>query len=318
MTRSLTSTSTDRPPLDDLLAAQDGLLTRAQAVGLGVSPDAVDRRLAARRWLPVHPRVYRDTRHPATDAGRVRAAVLWAGEGAVLTGAAAAWWWGLLPAAPRTVTVTVPRRRAPRNRADVQVRRRSLDPADVVHADGIAVAAPAPAVLEAALEPGVAGEALLTRVLCGAVDGARAVPDPAALAAAYARNAGAHGSAAIGRMLAAASRRAGEGAMHRLRALLVTGRFRGWRVDHETAGVVLALAFPDARLAVEIRGADPAAAGCGAGWRRAVLRRNGWRVLVLDPSDPWRRPAATLAALGAALSGRPTGPGGATTGRAAG
>ena len=56
----------------------------------------------------------------------------------------------------------------------------------------------------------------------------------------------------------------------------------------------------------------------GGGWRRAVLRRHGWRVIALDPADPWLRPAATLAALRLALSGRPGGPGGAAAGRLAG
>ena len=302
-------------PLAELVAAQGGLLTRAQALQHGLSPDAVDRRLAARHWVPVQPRVYRDTRHPVTEELRVRAVVLWAGEGAVLTGAAAAWWWGLLDAAPETVTVTVPRRRAPRPRAGIQVRRRGLDPADVAGHAGIAVVAPALAVLEAALEPHVAGEALLIRTLAGAGAGAGAgesgpahVPDLAALTAARARTVGAHGSAAIGRMLASASRQAGEHALQRLRALLVRHGVPGWRCEHEVAGVVLRLAFPAARIAVEIAGAAPAKRpgtgiglgagdGEGAGWRHAVLRRNGWRVIVLDPADPWRRPCATVAAV---------------------
>ncbi|WP_075299553.1 MULTISPECIES: hypothetical protein [unclassified Pseudonocardia] len=295
------------------------MLSRGQAVRAGVSPDAVDRRLAARRWVPVHPRVYRDTTYAVTDAGRLRAAVLWAGEDAVLTGAAAAWWWGLIPDAPVTVTVTVPRRRAPRPRPEVQVRRRGLNQADVVHRDRIAVAAPALALIEAALEPHVAGEALLTRVLSGAgTGGARSVPDLATLTAALGRYRGAHGSSAVARMLASATGQAVEHAQHRLRALLVQERVTGWRSEHQIAGVVLRLAFPDARVAVEIRGASSVGDGCGAGWRRAMLRWHGWRVLVLDPSDPVGRPAATLAALGAAVSGRPAGPGGATARRAAG
>ncbi|BBF99897.1 MULTISPECIES: hypothetical protein [Pseudonocardia] len=293
-------------PLDRLIAAQDGLVTRAQALAHGLSRDAVDRRLATRCWEPVHPRVYRDPARPGSERARIRAAVLWAGEGAVLTGAAAAWCWGLLATAPGHITVTVPRSRAPRPRDGIRVRRRDLAPADVSTHAGMAVAAPALAVLEAVLDPGIPGAALLERTLSGPG------PDLAALTAAHARNLGAHGSAEIGRLLTVTSRQAAERALHRLRVLLVHDRIRGWRCGHETAGLVLALAFPGAGLAVEIDGE------AGRGWRKAVLRRHGWRVLDLDPAEPWLRPAATLAALRLALSDRPGGPGGAAARRLAG
>ncbi|MBC3190164.1 type IV toxin-antitoxin system AbiEi family antitoxin domain-containing protein [Pseudonocardia sp. C8] len=321
----MTRTATPPAPtaLDALIAAQGGLVTRSQATRLGLSPDAIDRLLAARRWVPAHPRVHRDVRYPATEETRVRAAVLWAGAGAVLTGAAAAWWWGLLDTAPEVVTVTVPRRRAPRPRAGVQVRRRGLDPADVAEHAGLAVAAPALAVLESALDPDVAGEAYLARILVGAAGTAGAgragriaapPPDLAALAAARARNAGAHGSATTARMLTSAARQASTSAVHRLRALLVQERLPGWCSDHEVAGVVLRLAFPASRVAVEVRGdgPDPLARPGGPAWRHAVLRRQGWQVHTLEPADPWQRPEATLAGLRGALAG--TGP----AGRAAG
>ncbi|MEQ3551580.1 hypothetical protein WIS52_13985 [Pseudonocardia nematodicida] len=301
----------DDEALDRLIAAQAGVVTRAQAVAHGLSPDTVDRRLAARRWRPEHPCVYRDARHPATDGARVIAAVLWAGEGAVLTGAAAAWWWGLTGPgpAPDVVTVTVPRRRAPRSRPGVTVRRRGLPAADVVRHAGIAVAAPAFAALEAAVELGdAAGPALLGRLVTGPGPrtGAPAV-DLAALTAAHRRNLGAHGSAATGRLLATVSRSATASALRRMRALLVRDGTDGWRVDHAVAGIVVRLAFPAARLAVEIRGDGPD--DDGRGWRRAVLRRQGWRVLVLDPADPWARPGATLAAVRHAVAGNPAGSG---------
>ncbi|WP_344026466.1 hypothetical protein [Pseudonocardia kongjuensis] len=307
-----TPTNAARPlpaPLARLVTAQDGLVTRAQALAHGLSRDVVDRRLAARRWEPVHPRVYRDPAGPTSERARIRAAVLWAGDDAVLTGAAAAWCWGLLATAPAEVTVTVPRCRAPRSRAGIRVRRRDLDPADVAGHAGMAVAAPALAVLETVLDPGVPGAELLERVLCGAG------PDLAALTAAHARNLGAHGSAESGRLLAETSRRAADRAVHRLRVLLLRDRIRGWRCAHPVAGIVLPLAFPGAGLAVEIDG--HAGARAGSGWRQAVLRRHGWRVFVLDPAEPWLRPAATLTALRLALTRRPGGPGGGAAGRAA-
>ncbi|MGM0720553.1 MAG: hypothetical protein ACQEXM_05115 [Actinomycetota bacterium] len=309
--RRRTSRGTD--PLARLVAAQDGLVTRAQALAHGLSTDQVDRRLAARRWIPVHPRVYRHTAHPPSERSRVRAAALWAGEDAVLTGAAAAWWWGLLPSAPAVVTVTVPRRRAPRSRAGVLVRRRDLDLRDVVTHDGAVVARPAAAVLEAAADPSVPGEALLDHVLTTGSVGA------AELVEAHARSLGAHGSAPVGRMLAGASRRVAVRARHGLRALLARTGVRAWRTDVTVAGVLLDLAFPAARLAVEVH--DPVdsgtgADGCGPAWRRAVLRRHGWRTLVVEPAE-LRCPDELLDRLREAVTGHPAGPGG-TAGRAAG
>lgn len=140
--------------LEDLLARQAGVISRRQALGVGLTRDAVDHRLRLRAWRPLHPRVYLAAGHPLDAEALVRAAVLWAGEGAVLSGAAAAWWHGLTDIAPGTVRVTVPRHRAPRERPRVQVRRRDLDARDVTHVRGVAVTARPLTVLDAAPELG--------------------------------------------------------------------------------------------------------------------------------------------------------------------
>ncbi|MFP5023115.1 hypothetical protein [Pseudonocardia phyllosphaerae] len=304
------ATTAPGDPTAGLVERQHGLVTRAQALGAGLSPDAIDRRLATRRWVPVHPRVYREASHPAGDEQRVRAAVLWAGDGAVLCGAAAVWWHGLLehaPGGPGAVTavgVTVPRRRAPRPRAGVVVRRRELDPADVVEHRGVLVTAPALSVLEACTElPEAAATALLQRVLTRP----GALP---ALLAAQVRNLGAHGSGPSGRLLTAVVRRSGVAALVRLRGALTEAGVGGWTCGHDVAGVVPALAFPRARLAVEFHGATDEES---TAWRRGVLRRHGWRVLTLDPADPAHRPAQVLAAVRFAVADRPR-TGGATAG----
>lgn len=303
--------------IEALLDTQAGVLSRTQARAAGLSVDAVDRILATRRWLPVQPRVYRDAAHPDSDEARVRAAVLWAGADAVLSGSAAAWWWGLPIGPPVTSTVTVPRRRAPRPRDGIVVRRRVLDPADVTGHRGVPVTGRALAALEAAVELGGAGgAALLDRVLAAPPGAGRL--DPARLAAAHARNVGAHGSAAAGELLAGALRRARAGAGHRIRADLVRARIGGWRCDLPVAGVVVPLAFPAARVAVEIRAGAPApvgdaaavlVAGAGDEWRRAVLRRQGWRVLVLDPAEVRHRPGRVVAAIRHVVTGRTPGSG---------
>jgi hypothetical protein len=175
-----------------------------------MSRDAVDHRLRTRRWRPLHPRVYLVDGHRYDDEARVRAAVLWAGAGAVLRGAAAAWWHGMTDEAPATVGVTVPRRRCPRPRPGVDVWRRELAPVDVTRRRGLLVTAPPLAVLEAAVELGAsAGAELLDRALQRGLGFAE-------VDRAYRRSIGAQGSAAAGRALAAAA--------DRLRSPAATGR----------------------------------------------------------------------------------------------
>jgi hypothetical protein len=86
--------------------------------------------------------------------------VLWAGDGAVLAGLAAAWWHGLVERPPPTVAVTLARR-CPVPRPGVLVRRCVRAPDDVVRLRDVAVTAWPVTVLEAAVEAGAAGAALL-------------------------------------------------------------------------------------------------------------------------------------------------------------
>ena len=152
--------------LGEVLATQAGVVSRVQALESGLSPREVDRRVARRRWHPVHPRVYLAGDALPSDEARVWAAVLWAGEGAVLSGAASAWWWGLPVRPPSTVGVIVPRRRAPGRRPGVVVRRRTLPVADVAAHRGLPVTALPLTVLETALEIGPAFlDAVLTRAV---------------------------------------------------------------------------------------------------------------------------------------------------------
>jgi hypothetical protein len=143
---------------------QAGVVSRAQALAAGLTPREVDRQLARRRWHPVHPRVYRVDGHPLTDEARVRSAALWAGAGAVVVGPAAAWWHGLGARAPAVVEVAVPRR-CSATRPGVRVRRRHLPAGDVVTVRGLAVPVPPLALLDAAVEAGAGGPALLHRAL---------------------------------------------------------------------------------------------------------------------------------------------------------
>jgi hypothetical protein len=149
--------------LDVLLARQAGVISREQALRAGLCAATVDRMVRTRRWRPLYPRVYRVPGYGADDEARARAAVLWAGDGAVLSGTAAAWWHGLLADAPRILGLTVPVRRP--TRPGVAVRCRLLDAADRTEHRGLPVTALGLTALEAAAELGDPSGAMLDRAL---------------------------------------------------------------------------------------------------------------------------------------------------------
>jgi hypothetical protein len=151
-------------PLELLLARQAGVISREQALRSGLSAAAVDRMVRTRRWRPLHPRVYLVAGYEPGDEARARAAVLWAGAGSVLSGAAAAWWHGLLAEAPPTLRVIAATRRPAR--PGVAVACGQLHAADRAERRGLPVTALGLTVLEAAAElGGPAGELLLRRAV---------------------------------------------------------------------------------------------------------------------------------------------------------
>lgn len=147
-------------PLEIVLRRQAGVVSRAQALRAGLTAPQIDRLVARRRWAPLHPRVYLAGVHRPSDEARLRAAVLWAGDGAVPVGLAALWWHGLLPAPPARITLTVPHRCPPR-RPGIDVHHRALRDADLVTLRGLTVPTRPLALLDAAVEAGPDGAALL-------------------------------------------------------------------------------------------------------------------------------------------------------------
>ncbi len=114
------------PRLDALAHDQDGLITRRQALAAGASADAIRHQLGAgRRWQVVVPGIYATFTGPLAEIHRLRAAVLHAGDGAVITGVAACRMTGLryVPHDPVDVDVLVHRRRHPLDVGFIRVHR---------------------------------------------------------------------------------------------------------------------------------------------------------------------------------------------------
>jgi very-short-patch-repair endonuclease len=285
--------------LAPVLLRQDGLVTLAQAVDLGISARTVQRRVRCGDWERVLPRVFLVGGHPHSDAVRVRAAGLWVGEPGAVSGPAAAWWHGMWSSVPGTVQVTVPRGACPRPQPHIDLRRRALGSTDLVTLRGLRLTdKPLTALETAAVVPD--GSVFLDRAL------QRHVAFPRVYRA-YCRNLGAHGSARAGTLLVAAADRADSAAERCAVALLRAAGITGWVLGHPFGAYVIDIAFPEAKLAVEID---------GWAWHMAVDRfradrhkgnalvRARWDLLRFTWHDLTNRPGYVVAEILAALAAR--------------
>jgi very-short-patch-repair endonuclease len=231
---------------EHLVARQAGVVSLAQAVAAGMSPDTVQRRVRQGRWSRLHPGIYLVGGHRRTPEARVRAAWLWGGPHSVVTGPAAAYWLRMLDRAPAIIELSVPARASPRPRPGIRLRRRDLFDSDVRELEGIRVAA-APF---AALETAVAlpdGSTFLDRAL------QKHVRFPAVYRS-FCRNMGRSGSSTAGRLLVAAADRADSAAERLLVRLLREAGIDGWVVGHPLGPYEVDLAFPAQRVAIEVDG----------------------------------------------------------------
>ena len=235
----------------------------------------VQRRVQDGSWARLHPAVYLVGGHRLTDEARVRAAWLWAGEEAAVSGPAAAYWHGLLDRAPAKVELTVLHRRKPRPRPGLVIRRRDLDDVDLVGRRDIRLTATPLTVLETAVAlPD--GSSFLDRAL------QRHVRFPTAYRA-FCRNMGRTGSSAAGRLLVAAADRADSAAERLLVRILRDAGITGWVLGHPFGPWRIDLAFPREKVAVEVDGwawhVDP---------ERFRNDRRKQNALVRDGWDPLR------------------------------
>ncbi|MBL7502258.1 PDDEXK family nuclease [Frankia nepalensis] len=117
-----------------ILAAQDGVISRAQLREVGIGRDHIHAQVVARRWRLFARRVVITHRGPITDRQRCWAALLAAGPRAALCGLTAAVLDGLTGFEPEAVHVVVPRSVRVPQMPGIQVHEsRRFSPDDDVH-----------------------------------------------------------------------------------------------------------------------------------------------------------------------------------------
>lgn len=273
-----------------LAAAQDGLLTTADAERCGLTPDQRKGRTGSGRWQLVVPGVYRMPGSPDTWRQRVRAAQLAVrGAGGVASHVSAAALHALLPGSPLP-HVTVPPGASARCRI-AKVHRSPLPAADVCTVAGIRTTTVARTVVDlASVLDRPALERLVDDALCAGATSVDAVVDALARAGGHRpgrvqlrsvlavwHDAIEPGSPAEVRLLRRLAEQGIEAPVTQFEIRLPDGTFVA-RVD---------AAWPDRMVAVEYEGlrhhaarrfeADEA--------RYARLRALGWRLTTADKTD---------------------------------
>ncbi|WP_245569797.1 type IV toxin-antitoxin system AbiEi family antitoxin domain-containing protein [Gordonia shandongensis] len=236
----------DCPEVAAILAACDGVITAAQALGCGLSRTQVRGRVERGEWIRVVPGVFRSASHEYSQAAMVRIVV--AAHRGVADGTTAAWWFGMMPDLADPVTVTCRDRPADRDLpVSVRVSRRALRPGAVTRHRGLAVTTvPLTALLAAVELP--EGSAFLDRMLqTGRVD-------LAALEREVADSAGMHGIVEARRLVRVAASDSESEAERLFVALLRRWGVTGWVQQLRCGRWRLDFAWPEQRVAVEISG----------------------------------------------------------------
>jgi very-short-patch-repair endonuclease len=285
--------------LNDLLRDQDGVITLAQAQRIGLTPEAVQRRVRSGYWRRCARGVYFVDDREFTDAARIRAAVWAHGEGAAASGLAAAWWHRLTLFAPDVVEVTVPRNSHGRSHAGTRVRRRTLGPSDVNAVRGLTVTELALTVVEASVRRR-GGAKLMDRALQRNVD-------LQALWRAHLRNKGRYGSPAARRMLQAAADGSRSEAERLLVKLMRQAGLTGWRTNYPVAGYKVDAAFPKQKVAIEVDGfafhTDEEVFQIDR-QRQNTIALTGWQILRFTWLDLTEYPERVIAVIRSAISAR--------------
>lgn len=126
------------------------MVGRRQLVRLGAARGTIDDWVANGRLHAIHRGVYAFGHEAITEKGRLLAAVLACGPGAVLSHRSAGALWKLRPWRSPIVEVTVPRESAPRPRRTIVHRTRHLPATQVTTLDGLPVTTVARTLLDLA------------------------------------------------------------------------------------------------------------------------------------------------------------------------
>ena len=127
---------------------QHGVISRLQLLQCGLSDDAIDRLAGSGRLHRLHEGVYAVGHRALTKYGRYMAAVLSAGEGAVLSHCSAADLWELRATKEGEIDVIAPTHR--RGGPNVRLHRCAFDSADCTTCHGIPVTTPLRTILDLA------------------------------------------------------------------------------------------------------------------------------------------------------------------------
>ncbi|HET9727788.1 MAG TPA: DUF559 domain-containing protein [Acidimicrobiia bacterium] len=141
--------STLRPEVSVARVANllDGVFTRSQALGAGVTRSQVRQRLGTGLWVELLPGVYAHQSTPITTDLRRRSALLWAGRDAALSHLTAGALWCLDGVVERRIELTVARRL----RSDwLTAHRDTLTPTDIVTHAGYRCTSPARTIIDLA------------------------------------------------------------------------------------------------------------------------------------------------------------------------
>jgi predicted transcriptional regulator of viral defense system len=137
-----------------LAGGQSGVVTLGQLEALGLTEDAVIKRVARGQLHRIHQTVYSLTPQVMTERGKFMAAVLACGSGAVLSHRSAAYLWGLVDSWEEPVDVTAPNRRGRSPDGVAAHRDGSLQPIDTTILYGIPCTTVARTILDfAGIEP---------------------------------------------------------------------------------------------------------------------------------------------------------------------
>jgi very-short-patch-repair endonuclease len=143
-----------------LATRQEGVVSHAQLIEIGLTPRTIGRRLEAQRLHELHRGVYAVGHRHVSRHGRYLAAVLASGSGAVLSHRSAAALWELRAPKEGDIDVTVPCDR--RGGGDIRIHRNAIESGDVTTRHGIPVTTPLRTLLDLAA---VVGEHELERAI---------------------------------------------------------------------------------------------------------------------------------------------------------